>query len=218
MKQILVATAILMLLSIASVHGDEVDDLILDLKYGQDAVRADAALALGNIGDLRAVGPLIAVLKDKSSRVRENAASSLGKIGDVRAVDPLLESLKDEDEGVRAQSALALGDIGDSRAVGRLAEVFNGDYYRWIRLCAAGALVKLGKQEYFDPITQELKNDDSNTRKWAAISLGHTSDPRAVEPLNYLIQNDRSSDVVSAATEALYNISKTSMPINASDS
>ncbi len=57
--------ALLMLAALAtSAVADEVDDLILDLKYGQANVRANAACSLGSIGDPRAVDPLIAALKD----------------------------------------------------------------------------------------------------------------------------------------------------------
>jgi HEAT repeat protein len=44
---------------------DEVDDLILDLKYGRSEVRVEAALALGLIEDARVVDPLINALKDE---------------------------------------------------------------------------------------------------------------------------------------------------------
>lgn len=51
---------------------------------------------LGEIGDPRAVDPLIEALKDEYSRVRSSAARALGEIGDPKAVDPLTEALKDE--------------------------------------------------------------------------------------------------------------------------
>ncbi len=54
-------------MTIVSVHGDEIDDSILDLKYGQADVRASAAVTLSNAKDLRAVDPLIAALKDVDS-------------------------------------------------------------------------------------------------------------------------------------------------------
>jgi len=52
--------ALLLLVSLAMpVVADEVDDLILDLKYGLPDVREEAADALGEIGDSKAVDPLI---------------------------------------------------------------------------------------------------------------------------------------------------------------
>lgn len=72
-----------------------------------------AALALGKIGDAKAVMHLINVLKSDRST---SATVALGKIGDTRAVKPLIKALKDKDHGVRKAAALALGKIGDVQA------------------------------------------------------------------------------------------------------
>ena len=65
-----------------------VDDLILDLKYGQADVRAGAARALGEAGGAGAVDPLISALEDEASEVRCEAAAALGEVRDARAVGP----------------------------------------------------------------------------------------------------------------------------------
>ena len=49
---------------------EEVDDFISHLKDEDPGVRAEAAKALGNIGDPRAVDPLILALNDSDSGVR----------------------------------------------------------------------------------------------------------------------------------------------------
>lgn len=71
-------------------------------------VRVVAAGALGEIGDTRAVEPLIQALSDLDGSVRSVAAEALGKIGDVRAVEPLTKSLKDKDKFVREDAKEAL--------------------------------------------------------------------------------------------------------------
>ena len=188
----------------------------MNLKYGQDDTRVDAANALGNTGDLRAVDPLIAALNDNYWVVRQVAALSLGTIGDARAVDPLLGTLNDGISSVRGAAALALGDIGESRVINKLTESLGDNSYK-VRLCAAGSLVKLGKPEYFDQITSVLTSADRNIRFDAVTALGYTGDSRAIEPLTYIAQNDKDSGVISAATEALDKISKSSIPLNASE-
>jgi HEAT repeat protein len=60
--------------------------LIAALKDKDSLVRAQAADALGQIKDVRAIEPLIAALKDKDSLVRERAADALGQIKGARAV------------------------------------------------------------------------------------------------------------------------------------
>jgi HEAT repeat protein len=81
------------------------------------SLRGWAASALGEIGDTRAVEPLIAALQDQVPVVREWAAQALGEIGDARAVEPLIAALQDEDPDVRKIAAGALGQIRDARAV-----------------------------------------------------------------------------------------------------
>lgn len=65
----------------------ETADLIADLKDYDASVRADAAAALGRIGDARAVEPLVAALNDMISW--ERAATSLGSASDESSV-PML--------------------------------------------------------------------------------------------------------------------------------
>ncbi|MEE9233992.1 MAG: HEAT repeat domain-containing protein [Candidatus Acidoferrales bacterium] len=86
----------------------------------QDTAKVEAATALGQIGDPRAVEPLVEVLQDEPSKVRRAAAQALGTLGAVRALEPLLAALEDESPDVRREAAKALGHIGDPRAVERL--------------------------------------------------------------------------------------------------
>ena len=69
--------------------------LIAALEDGDILVRQYAAEALGEIGDARAVAPLIAALEnDDYRKVRYEAAEALGKIGDERAVVPLARGME----------------------------------------------------------------------------------------------------------------------------
>jgi HEAT repeat protein len=78
--------------------------------------RQNAAESLGELGDGRAVGPLLQVLQDRreESEVRAVAATALGKLGDLRAVEALLRAATDHKEkwSVREQSRAALQKLG----------------------------------------------------------------------------------------------------------
>ena len=89
--------------------------IIPRLKDENKDVRKNAAGALREIGDARAVEPLTEALKDESGEVRRRAAWALGEIGDTVAVEPLIEALRDEDEKVRSGAAGALEMIGDAK-------------------------------------------------------------------------------------------------------
>ena len=79
---------------------------VLTDKEGQ--IRGQAAETLGEIGDLRAVIPLISTLKDENPWVRMTAVNALGNIGDARAVEPLQNVLNDENYDVQMTAAIAI--------------------------------------------------------------------------------------------------------------
>jgi len=121
----------------------DVEGLIKALKHRDDDIRADAAKALGEIRDPRAVEPLIDALKpDPDSFVRQRAAYALGNIGDAKAVEPLIQSLKDEDKDVRWAAASSLGDLGDIRAVKPLIQALK-DEDKDVQKTAEWALKKI---------------------------------------------------------------------------
>lgn len=134
-------------------------------------VRRYAASALGTLGDVRAVEPLLQTLADPSDAVRMGAATALGKIGDARAVEPLLHALADSSFYVRQYTAKALGEIGDGRAVEPLLQTLrdeNGD----VRRRAAEALIKIGIPSV-GPLCRALKEKQlQSTAREALEQIG----------------------------------------------
>src|ERR1017187_6662771 len=110
-------------------------------------LRERAAELLGEVGDTRAVEPLIATLKDNSppakgpvpldaygvplphptegDGLREQSARALGKIKDPRADGPLIAAMEDSDERVHQIAAHALGEINDPQAVNFLLKALR---------------------------------------------------------------------------------------------
>ncbi len=99
----------------------DVPGLIKALEYEKNAeyyriaavakfVRIDAAKALGELKDVRAVEPLIEVLKNDHPLVRLKAVAALGRIGDLRAVEPLISALRDESLMIMESAAVVLGN------------------------------------------------------------------------------------------------------------
>ena len=87
----------------------------------QAAVRDAAVTALGDLGDARAVGPLIAMLRDEASYVRLDAVEALGKLGDARAIGPLEAVLADEYEEICRQADAAIRQLHLAAALQRAA-------------------------------------------------------------------------------------------------
>lgn len=107
-------------------------------------LRAAAADALGWIGDIRAVPPLLARLQsaDEHEAVREIAAEALGKLGDRAAVQPLINTLDDPGEWIRRAAAQSLGELGDRRAMDPLS-VLLGDESPMVQDAAFDAIKRL---------------------------------------------------------------------------
>ena len=79
--------------------------------------RIAAAKSLADIGDRRAVDPLIGMLTDPSPEIRAASAELLGEFilagmnSDTRSIRPLITALRDASPKVRAAAALSLGRI-----------------------------------------------------------------------------------------------------------
>ena len=78
------------LVAAGSVAGES---LVAALGNQDPKVRKAAVMALGRIGDARAVEALIAVLEDQDGEVQWAAIESLGQLGDDRATEPLIAML-----------------------------------------------------------------------------------------------------------------------------
>lgn len=88
-----------------------VEAMIAALEAGSPGTRREAARALGDAGDARAVEPLtLALGRSRDFHFKEQAITALGKLGDPRAVDPLIAKLKDrgEDFYLRKKAAYTL--------------------------------------------------------------------------------------------------------------
>jgi HEAT repeat protein len=68
------------------------------------------------VGDSRAVVPLVEALKYDAYQIRKIAADALGKLKDVNAMEPLIEALTDQDNAVRSAAADALRQMNDTEA------------------------------------------------------------------------------------------------------
>jgi HEAT repeat protein len=124
-------------------HGGRVavPRLIGLLRDGDGSVRNGAARALGEIGDPRAVPPLVERLpREHEAEVRDTIVVALAAFpDDPRAVDALLLALRDREWGIRVSAAMALGQAGDRRAVPELLDALRDPVHQ-VRLQSAWAL------------------------------------------------------------------------------
>ncbi|MCK4692019.1 MAG: HEAT repeat domain-containing protein [Anaerolineales bacterium] len=115
----------------------KLNDVLRDKGF---TARGAVAGALGEIGDTRAIEPLIAALKDDDLLVRWAAAGALFVLRDARTLEPLA-TLKQDDLLIRGGFILVL--IGDARTVKPLiAKLVDEDDD--VRQTATEVLKKLG--------------------------------------------------------------------------
>ena len=183
----------------------DVEGLIKALRYRRDKkdeyrhVAQAAADALGYIGDVRAIEPLIVALE--VSHLGENALSALRKFGAL-TVEPLITALKHNKYYVRKGAATLLGNIGDVRAVEPLIAAFK-EISRTFRDDVMNRRAR-GKVE---TIIQSVTPGDDTWSVWkyplnaAAEALVTLGDFRAIEPLFAVL--DDLDDKVRAGARAL---------------
>jgi HEAT repeat protein len=89
-----------------------VDVLVEQLRRDDADTRRAAIIALGHIGDTRAVPALLEVLGEGDRDLQVAICGSLARLGDGRAFEPLLTLLGDQDVSVRHAAIGALNSIG----------------------------------------------------------------------------------------------------------
>jgi len=145
--------------SLVQVGEPAVEPLLVLLRDENPAVASQAATALGAIGDVRAVEPLL----DSLSREQLWAIAPLGELGDKRAVEPLYKRFQDEKRSAHHRFLIArpLAKLGDSRVFDFLVEHLQA------------ATNRQGEIIPSDPLNHEL----------IVFSLGDLRDARAAAPL-----------------------------------
>ena len=143
--------------------------------YGVD-VAVEAAIELGKLKDPRATDALVRPLGDRFGSTRfhgaEEAADALGQICDPKSIPALLKAIKD-----------------------KLAE--NG-----VRISAAGALTRMGRDEGLKYLLAMLKSSEWGDRFQVAHELGLSRIKGTLKPLIALLADD-SMDVRERAAWAL---------------
>jgi len=105
-------------------HIESIREIALLLQNSkEDWRRQHCAIALGKIGNKKAVDPLIIALQDEANDVRGSSATALGRIGSEKSVDALITALQDEANNVRKSATLAIGRIASETPIASLRKV-----------------------------------------------------------------------------------------------
>ncbi len=148
-----------------------VPDLVAFLEFPNGFLQGSVADALGRIGDVRAVEPLLRLLTSVDDYARSCAVPALVGFEDERVVPALCRALRDDPSwSVREAAASALGRIGDESALPSLIAAMqdeDGD----VREKVGRALMHFGQRalELMREAHAKLQTDEERARAESVI-------------------------------------------------
>ncbi len=164
----------------------DIEGLARELRHRDWHVRMDAAEALGQLGDERAVPHLIEALRDESHHVRREAAEALGHIGDRRALEPLIRALRNEWGDEDSPILAAIERLGERRAIEPIIRSLRFKS-RWMREEVDESLGKIQDAVRAEPVVEVIADRDRNLQ-WNSDLMRRIGDAREIEPISEALE------------------------------
>lgn len=156
------------LTAIVSSRDDLVDTLVSFLGTDDADLRTYVALALGLVGDSRAVPHLQRLLEDPDTNVRFHAIEALGRIGDRSSAEPLARIAETRDFFLAFPAIDALAAIGEPSVASRLLPLLQEpDLAGAVAVC----LGAIGAEDVVGPLTRALAERDTPVQEICAALL-----------------------------------------------
>jgi HEAT repeat protein len=178
--------------------------LIEQLRAGDLDTRRAAVVALGRIGDRRAVEPLIELLQERYRDLWVPVASALARLGDARAFEPLLALLADGDVAARQAAVGALNSIGHPDMASRVCALLEHPN-PLLRESAVKIAGYFGYPECADVLIAKCADPDESVRAAAIEHLPYFDAPRTEETLASVLRSD-TPRARAAAAQALGSV------------
>ncbi|MEX2720643.1 MAG: HEAT repeat domain-containing protein, partial [Candidatus Wukongarchaeota archaeon] len=198
---------------------EKVEELIKVLREGKFELRVKAAKNLGEIGDPRAIDPLVKTMKeveenlelvggfdDDLERFLNSLRWALSHIRGPKAIAPLIKVFKTTDGNIQVAASDALARIGKP-AVEPLIKLLNHKEF-YVRWQAVRALQNIGDKRAFEPLLKALNDENGEVRWKAAETLGKMRDKKAADHLIKALE-DEDERVRMNAMMALFEIGDT---------
>lgn len=171
-----------------------VEALIAELESAGWKTFSGIAQALGKIGDVRAVEPLLGAFQDTHEEVRKSASDALENIIKIHGFEPLVNLLNSDHKDIREAAARILSERGWKPAQDETGARF------WIAQHKLDECIVIGSPAV-KPLSDALQDTDTDIRIDAAKVLGMIavqnqksgSCAPAVEPLIAALQDGEKS-------------------------
>lgn len=126
-----------------------------------------------------------AMLRESDPTRQSKLIEELGQRRSTAAVEPLIQQVRMN--AFQSGAAItALGNIGDPRAVSVLIQSCRFQNLAWI---AKDALVQIGPPAV-EPLIAALENEQPDIRFMVVRALSELNDPRAIEPLERIVETE----------------------------
>jgi HEAT repeat protein len=166
-----------------------VDRLVGQLRSDDLDTRRAAVIALGRIGDARAVAPLIALLEDDDRELLVAATAALARLGDGRAFEALLRLIGDADVSVRHGAIAALNSIGHPEMGARMQSLL-GDGDPHVRESAVKIAGYFGYAACAPALLDRCRDTNEAVRAAAIEHIAYLDDERSVSILVSALATD----------------------------
>ncbi len=169
-------------------------------------VRAEAAAAIGRLGDEDAPMLLFELLGDESELIQESAMEALSRMSPERVRPLLLQALAGDEPEAPVRAAQTLGLLRDPAAADALMAAVRSPREA-LRAAALQALGEMSSPGVVGVVRGALADESSLVRQQAVLALGRLRDPEAAEDLLVLLEDaDGDPRLCFAAVRALGQI------------
>ncbi len=167
-------------------------DLVNAVQHADSGIQSYAVEGLGELGDVKAVPSLMALLHDKATPASLHAdiAAALGKLHDKDALPDLLPLLQDPDPNTQIAVLHVLSSFRDPRALDAIAALLV-NRNESVRAAAAYALGFIPGDDTVDLLLAYVKMEKADSPLPAAIhALARLHATQALPQLLGLLQDD----------------------------
>jgi HEAT repeat protein len=173
--------------AVVSIGSEGISELLEIIEERSPLTIGDSIIALGRIGDQRAVPSLLMTLNHADVGLRPKIVETLGLLGDRSALSRIVDLLADPDEKVQLNAIRAVQRIPDLRAVKPIIRILHRTQNTELRLQAVIALATSGSQKAVAILSALLPGADVALQRAIAEALGHINSPEASEVLVELL-------------------------------
>lgn len=201
------------LTALSRVGGDQALSSILEHFDAQQPADLEYAIvAVGQLGRIEATPVVVEFLESSDQDTRLTAIEALERIGAGAAggVRPLLESTSADARCAAARMLAGWESLDD---VPELERISRHDPEPYVRLCALGALGRLGDEEAIEELIEHTSDSESDNRVIAVEALGIAATRSAVETLIRVLTAFPEESRPNPAQRALLDIGRTARPL-----